>query len=528
MAAGRLTLLFNTVRYLKPRQVFYQVFYRLKRKLSGATPPVVERSTRTLELAPSIPNHTTYLGEHTFAFLNKEKSFETGIDWNYLAFGKLWAYNLNYFDFLNQPNISEQEGTSLIATFCRNHATIREGIEPYPISLRGINWIKFFTRHTISNREFDAVLYSHYRFLSRNIEYHLLGNHLLENGLSLLFAAFYFRDRGFLRKAETIISEELEEQVLKDGAHFELSPMYHCILLNRLLDCLNLVKHNPGPTSGVEELMMRKVSAMLGWLRQVSFKNGDLPLVNDAIAEAAPTTESLLQYAKRLGITPETKPLSDSGYRMIRTPRFELFVDVGNIGPDYIPGHAHADTFNFILHTGKEPIVVDTATSTYEENQRRIEERSTESHNTVTVDNRNQTEVWKSFRVGRRARVTGLRETKDQISATHNGYEFLGYTHRRIWRWNDSQLVISDEISGGSREPNSVARVHFHPEQNVTTEGSHVYAGDIRITCQSRFDIEKYEYAAGYNTTVSGKVLTVYFSRELVIEFSFDQPSDSE
>ena len=77
-----------------------------------------------------------------------------------------------------------------------------------------------------------------------NLEYHLLGNHLLENGFSLLFGAYYFQDENLYKKAKEILEKELNEQILDDGAHFELSPMYHQLMLFRVLDCINLVKHN--------------------------------------------------------------------------------------------------------------------------------------------------------------------------------------------------------------------------------------------------------------------------------------------
>ena len=43
-------------------------------------------------------------------------------------------------------------------------------------------------------------------------------------------------------KSKNLLISELNEQVLKDGAHFELSPMYHQIILSRLLDSIQLIK----------------------------------------------------------------------------------------------------------------------------------------------------------------------------------------------------------------------------------------------------------------------------------------------
>ena len=94
-----------------------------------------------------------------------------------------------------------------------------------------------------------ASLYAQYMRLLDNIEYHLMGNHLLENGFSLLFGGVYFGDARFCRKAEEILREELAEQILPDGGHYERSPMYHQIILGRVLDCINLLKSEIGGRS---------------------------------------------------------------------------------------------------------------------------------------------------------------------------------------------------------------------------------------------------------------------------------------
>ena len=78
---------------------------------------------------------------------------------------------------------------------------------------------------------------------------------------------------------------------------------------------------------------------------------------------------------------------------MVKRSSYELFLDVGNIGPDYQPGHAHSDTFNFELIFKNKPIIVDTGISTYEKNNTRQLQRSTFSHNTVMIGNSEQSEV---------------------------------------------------------------------------------------------------------------------------------------
>ena len=159
--------------------------------------------------------------ENSFTFLNISHSFSDKINWNFNQFGKLWTYNLNYFDFLNQENISKETGLRLIQDFIKNDALLKDGKEPYPISLRGINWVKFLSNNQVKDELINNTLYFHYCILFKNLEYHLLGNHLLENAFSLLFGAYYFQDEKLYNKSKNLLISELNEQVLKDGAHFE-------------------------------------------------------------------------------------------------------------------------------------------------------------------------------------------------------------------------------------------------------------------------------------------------------------------
>src|SRR5690606_30037047 len=117
----------------------------------------------------------------------------------------------------------------------------------------------------------NQILYNHYQILYHNLEYHLLGNHLLENGFSLFFAAYYFKDDKLYKKSFKILKIELKEQILSDGAHFELSPMYHQILLHRLLDCVNLVLLNPYKDNDLIAFLKEKAIMMLSWLQAVTY-----------------------------------------------------------------------------------------------------------------------------------------------------------------------------------------------------------------------------------------------------------------
>ena len=140
--------------------------------------------------------------------------------------------------------MSKDIGIHLINDFIKNDKILKEGKEPYPISLRGINWVKFLSKFQVKDKIIDTSLHNHFHNLLDNLEFHLLGNHLLENAFSLLFGSFYFQDEKLYNKSKKILITELNEQILEDGSHFELSPMYHQIMLFRVLDCIQLIKLN--------------------------------------------------------------------------------------------------------------------------------------------------------------------------------------------------------------------------------------------------------------------------------------------
>jgi len=140
---------------------------------------------------------------------------------------------------------------------------------------------------------------------------------------------------------------------------------------------------------------------------------------------------------------------------------------VAPVGPDYLPGHAHADTLSFELSLFAQRIVVNGGTSLYGVSPERLRERETVAHSTVEIDGISSSEVWGGFRVARRAYPFGLqiRSTEDEIcvGCSHNGYARLKGKpiHRREWSMTVDDLTISDWVTGGNH--NSIARFILHP-----------------------------------------------------------------
>jgi uncharacterized heparinase superfamily protein len=479
------------------------------------------RNGNKLNLKKTIHAKTSYFKNNEFEFLNKKQKFTGTIDWNFEQYGKLWNYNLNYFNYLNQKDINLNTGLELVSDFLSKYKNNKYGFDSYPISQRVINWIKWLSYHNLNSKEIDKALFLQCKLLYRNLEYHLMGNHLLENGFALLFAAYYFRDESMYKKAKKILEIQLEEQILEDGAHFELSPMYHQEILFRVLDGINLVENNEWKDTALNPLFKEKAKKMLKWINSISFDNGEIPLLNDSSKGIAPDTFQLNKYSENLGLKINDKNhcLSSSGYRKIIKDRYEMLIDIGNIGPDYIPGHAHSDTFNFVLWVNKRPLIVDTGISTYENNHRRILERSTESHNTVKVDDKEQTQVWNSFKVARRAKIVYLKENENIVCSTHDGYKKIGAFHTREFKLEEQLIKIIDFVKS-EKEHTCFFNMHFYPGINLKIKNKKEIICDncsIGFMNHEDIQIDHYYYAPGFNELVKANLLKIIFKPNIVL-----------
>ncbi len=510
-----LPLLFDTISHLRTTQIFHQLKYRLiKPKLGNETATI---ESYNMKLTAPIVKPKCYNGGNTFTFLNISSSFQ---GWDMRDYGPLWTYNLNYMDWIEQEDITINECLKWIDLFIDELPNNHIGQDPYPIALRIINWSKFFSKHPeCRNKRRNDSMYAQTLLLERKLEYHLLGNHLLEDGYALTITAIYFHDKRLFQKASMLLCEQLNEQILPDGAHYEQSPMYHCIMLDRLLDCINFTKNNIlfDSQSAFTDFLCEKARAMLGHLQSIIYADSSIPLLNDSAYGIAPTPTQLFQYAKMLGLSWDTIPLNECGYRKLVHGNVEALTDIGNITANYQPGHSHADTFNYELRIDGNPIIVDTGISTYNKDDRRQYERSTSAHNTVTINKKNSSQVWGGFRLGKRARVSVSEDTPQNIIANHNGFG-NNAIHQRKFSLNGNTFTIEDEIIGGAT--NAISYIHFAPNlqiQIISTEDGIIKIGNTIMKIDHFRDItlSNNYVSTEYNRLLSTNVLEITFTKHL-------------
>lgn len=502
---------FHTIRYLKPKQIFYRIWYKIYSPKIKDKPAPNARSLKGNFVTP-IFKIRSFLGKNQFRLLNKERKIENPGDWNNKQWEALWLYNLHYFDDLSSidsKNRLEEQKDLIKKWIAENPPGKGIGWDPYPTSLRIVNWIKWNLLHGGLDQNIIQSLAIQTRFLEKRLEYHILGNHLLANAKALIFSGCFFKGKEsqkWLQKGLKVLETQLEEQVLPDGGHFERSPMYHNLILEDLLDVKNVLN---AYDLGHELKLGKTINKMFLWSQAMRHPDGEIPFFNDSAMGIASSPKELEKYLKRLGIKKgeETDDFvelfPDSGYVKIDLGNMVFFGDVGEIGPDYLPGHAHADTLSFEISFNHNRILVNSGTSVYGTGEKRSYQRSTAAHNTLVINGLDSSEVWNGFRVARRARIIErdieIREKEIKVSGTHNGYKRLRgvENHKREWLLQEGRIKILDRVTGMGIV-NLEINFHFHPEFKVRKETD----DEIRIINENE-EIGLIKLPEGFETIIA-------------------------
>ncbi|MFN3591386.1 MAG: heparinase II/III family protein [Thermaurantiacus sp.] len=475
----------RTLKHLKPIQLAGRARFRLLNPAPDLRPAPALRAAAGNWFAPA-RREASMLGPTRLRFLNEEHDLDA-CGWDHPGIERLWRYNLHYFDDLNARDAVERRlwHAALIDRWLKENPPGRgTAWEPYPTSLRIVNWIKWFLQGAPAREHWIHSLAVQARWLRRRLEWHLLGNHLFANAKALMFAGLFFdgdEAQAWFSDGQRIIERELREQVLDDGGHFERSPMYHALFLEDVLDLLDLIgarAPSSSPARNLEPVLRASAAAMLRWLRCMSHPDGSIALFNDAAEGVAPANAELETYAARLGISAPHPPregitvLESSGYVRIARGAAVALLDIAPLGPDYLLGHGHADTLSFELSVGGRRVVVNGGTSRYGLSEQRLRERGTAWHSTVEVAGVDSSEVWSGFRVGRRARPGPIRVNGWDVEGVHDGYCFLhgSPVHRRRWSMGAGELAVEDAVRPDFHP--AIARFHLAPGLALVPTGS--------------------------------------------------------
>lgn len=530
-----------TMRNLRLRQILARIWLRLRRVWER--PPCGPRRA-----APAYPGYHGRTALHPLpsrdfeksrdeilsgrlTFLNETKDVGWPPRWGSVQGTKLWLYHLQYFDYLWALDFGHAREVVLDWIATHSQPGLPIAWEPYPISLRLVNWcgVLFgrFRNEVEADREFVQEvwrsIYFQAEWLRRHLELHLLGNHLLENAAALALTGACFKHGPAARWYQTglrILRQQVPEQILRDGVHFERSPMYHSRMTYALAALMNTAE--PELTSIVHDPLERMIRA----LECMTHPDGEIALLNDSVLGEYPPLRDLKPHVEDLLVSYHERGigcfvLRDSGYYgWYGDDGSYVICDAARIGPDYLPGHAHGDIFSFEMSLKGQRIIVDSGVFDYEPGEMRDYCRSTRAHNTVEVDGQDQCEFWGVFRVARRGRPRDVswqpRRDGFDLIGWHDGYHRLRGrpSHTREFTWHErGSLEIRDTLI--SSEPAEiVSRIHLHPTcEIVSVEGAEVTAacpaGRFRVAFfgEGRLDVAPSWYCPEFGVKLDNKCL---------------------
>lgn len=557
---NKIILYLNTLYYLK----MSQLVWRLIRKLYKVKNPKFTRINlargdfcQGKVLFPFPEKVTSISSDGLVWLLNKKFNAEDFLSSN-SSISKLEYYNFYYFDFFNADVSPTASKIILLHEFLEKFSASvtdipTEAFDAYPISLRIVNLSKFlfFNIKNISD-DFFGLIISVIAFdssiLVKKIEYETLGNHIFSNAKALIFASVvldgFKKNHNMRSVALDLFFSQLKEQTLADGGNFELSPMYHNIFVEDLLDLFNLL-HGDNSTDyfGVCDSIRAVLPKMLEWSFHMSRPSGTVAFFNDSTDHVASNYNDLVLYNERMNCVSYRQPdkksvyLEESGYFCFYNDHAKLIFDAAKVGPDYIPGHAHADTLSFELYVWDFPVFVNTGTSIYGVSDLRNHQRGTRSHNTLMLGMMNSSQVWAGFRVGKRAKcfVDQFDLNNNSVTAWHDGYNYLleKFFHERHVCMREGGGVIFDNVVGKGKK---YIEINFHLHPSITPElmGEKVILkhprGCLYMSTESKLscEIHNYEYAAGFNLTEASYkicfsgVVDLPYSTEFMVNWHYE------
>jgi hypothetical protein len=158
-------------------------------------------------------------------------------------------------------------------------------------------------------------------------------------------------------------------------------------------------------------------------------------------------------------------------------------VDVAPFSDSEFPHHGHADALSFVACVGSEQLLVDPGGYGYYDDQFRRFFRSTAAHNTVSLDDRDQSQLFGVLGYGRlaNARIEEVRylENVDCLVGSHDGYSPA--MHRRAYflcKQPCPALVIIDQIEAPDAH-RAVSRFHAAPGVRINIEKNQLITGDF-------------------------------------------------
>lgn len=404
------------------------------------------------------------------------------------------------------------------------------------VALRGIAWAMVHSLFAVrlgesgmldgsSNRPaLERAIYQHGYFIEHLLSrYSSANNHLIGELVGLYALASVFKFDGasdrWEEKARFELEAEAALQVSPDGVSKEQAFHYHLEVLEYLLFAWCISTNNERPLS---REVLQTIRGMTRFVRMVH-PGCDLPPrigdSDEATINRLTPSDPLDPYsditaAVRAVSSPDHEPrtekafwysaigaggsmpderhpeqqrvvsLPQAGYSIVRSDRLHLIFDAGPLGYPAMAAHGHADALSFCLAINGRWWLVDPGTYTYHrEHQARDYFRGTRAHNTLTINEADQSQIGGPFMWVKSANAHMSDPVEEgaviRLAGEHDGYQRFGALHQRELQLNTEtdDLVITDNVRlSADRATTLELNFHFAPDVVVMLEGSSAIA----------------------------------------------------
>jgi len=302
------------------------------------------------------------------------------------------------------------------------------------------------------------------------------------------------------------LAREIQLQILADGVGAEQSPTYTAFTLEWMLLALRVAESAEKPFPSI---VIDRLTAAAIHLRWMTDEGGNQPNIGDndegRVVISRPDSEAdytssvltclgaLLNepkvtppftraHLRETLVTHKTVPclpgpegvrlFENGGYTVFRSALSQrttlLAFDHGPLGYLSIAAHGHADALAVWLHIDDMPVLIDAGTYLYHGgHEDRDYFRGTSAHNTLTLDDENQSRISGPFNWSRKAMARRVNPPKgeggDTTCAQHDGYmKSHGVRHQRtILAKAAGCFEIEDTLIGTLTQPDSDATVRY-------------------------------------------------------------------
>jgi Heparinase II/III-like protein/Heparinase II/III N-terminus len=350
------------------------------------------------------------------------------------------------------------------------------------IAIRAANWVAALAicAEEVSGQAWGEraaqSLLLHGRYIRSHLETaEARTNHYLSDvaGLIVVAALFARGEEGAAwgRWAVDELIAEMEHQVREDGCGHEASIPYHR-LVSELFLCGTQAGESLHPDA-FPDWYRERLGRMLDFVTAYTRPDGLAPQIGDnddgrflPLEEYGKTDFRshlhLFGQAAR-PYEPATRSIDfpAGGYYTMRHDDLYVLVRCGDTGVYGVGGHAHNDQLSFELYCGSTPLIEDPGTGTYyEDEEERLQFRSTGFHATLRVDGAEQNTLppWPRFPLGNRSRAEAIAweagAERTAFAGRHHGFETLPdpVVHERRLELDSRrrELTIVDTVTGSA------------------------------------------------------------------------------